>query len=273
MHLSLWSPHHTQGVIGGGHVLISGAPGAGKSHLLREAIIPALVASGAQVLVIDYADVIGAMIKGLRREVYGEETFGISNPNAPSPAPGLLGSSAIATLACERAGRDAMADLLLRSLYVELVKNPPDREARRFLVVDISHQSSALSTFGPLLREAVKNGFTLIVTCQSPSALDDDLFALFSTHVCFYHFFKRCLKIMSQALLSTDPSMSPQTVKGRLMGTYAEDAAQHYQFTREQLAGDLLPQVTSETRIASGYNKLLNTTEEGGAQPREYTAK
>jgi hypothetical protein len=29
---------------------------------------------------------------------------------------------------------------------------------------------------------------------------------LFSTHVCFYHFFKRCLKAMSQALLSTDPS-------------------------------------------------------------------
>ena len=45
------------------------------------------------------------------------------------------------------------------------------------------------------------------------------------------------------------------------------------QFTREQLAGDLMPQVTNESRIASGYNKLLNTTEEGGAQPREYTAK
>jgi len=206
MHLSLWTPHHTQGVIGGGHVLISGAPGAGKSHLLREAIIPVLVASGAQVLVIDYADVIGAKIKGLRREVYGEETFGVSNPNAPSPAPDLLGSSAIATLACERAGRDAMADLLLRSLYVELVKNPPDRDVSRFLVVDISHQSSALSTFGLLLRTAVKSGYTLIVTCQSPSTLDDDLLALFSTHVCFYHFFKRCLKTMSQALLSTDPT-------------------------------------------------------------------
>lgn len=44
-------------------------------------------------------------------------------------------------------------------------------------------------------------------------------------------------------------------------------------FTREQLAGDLLPNAGQEQKIASGYNKLLMTTEEGGAQAKEYIAK
>ena len=44
------------------------------------------------------------------------------------------------------------------------------------------------------------------------------------------------------------------------------------QFTREQLAGDLMPGATRRQLIASGYNRLNMTTREGGSQPKEYIA-
>ena len=42
------------------------------------------------------------------------------------------------------------------------------------------------------------------------------------------------------------------------------------QFTREQLAGDLLPDASTDQKIATGYNRLLQTSHEGGVQPGEY---
>ncbi|MBJ06554.1 MAG: hypothetical protein CMO40_05455 [Verrucomicrobiaceae bacterium] len=44
------------------------------------------------------------------------------------------------------------------------------------------------------------------------------------------------------------------------------------QFTREQLAGDLLPDPSIDQMVATGYNRLLQTSHEGGLQAREYLA-
>jgi hypothetical protein len=44
-------------------------------------------------------------------------------------------------------------------------------------------------------------------------------------------------------------------------------------FTLEQLAGDIIPNPTTETRIATCFNRLNCMTREGGAQPKEYLAK
>jgi Protein of unknown function (DUF1553)/Protein of unknown function (DUF1549)/Planctomycete cytochrome C len=45
------------------------------------------------------------------------------------------------------------------------------------------------------------------------------------------------------------------------------------QFTREQLAGDLIPNATREQKVASAFNRLNRTSAEGGLQPKEYLAK
>lgn len=45
------------------------------------------------------------------------------------------------------------------------------------------------------------------------------------------------------------------------------------QFTVEQLAGDLLPDPTLWQQVATGYNRLLQTSHEGGVQAKEYLAK
>lgn len=44
------------------------------------------------------------------------------------------------------------------------------------------------------------------------------------------------------------------------------------QFTQAQLAGDLLPESSTDDKIASGYNRLLQTSHEGGVQAKEYLA-
>jgi hypothetical protein len=45
------------------------------------------------------------------------------------------------------------------------------------------------------------------------------------------------------------------------------------EFTREQIAGDLLPDSTIEDKVASAYNRMNRTSAEGGLQPKEYLAK
>ena len=44
-------------------------------------------------------------------------------------------------------------------------------------------------------------------------------------------------------------------------------------FTREQLAGDLLPDATRDQKIAAAYNRLNLMSAEGGGQDKEYHAK
>ncbi len=66
----------------------------------------------------------------------------------------------------------------------------------------------------------------------------------------------------------------------RLMWKYRDYVIQSFnrnkpfdRFTVEQLAGDLLPNATTEQKIGSAFNRLGPTSSEGGAIPEEYLAK
>jgi len=50
------------------------------------------------------------------------------------------------------------------------------------------------------------------------------------------------------------------------------DNMRYDDFTRLQLAGDLEPESTQQDKVASAYNRLLQTSHEGGVQPKEYLA-
>ena len=44
-------------------------------------------------------------------------------------------------------------------------------------------------------------------------------------------------------------------------------------FTLEQVAGDLLPDASQQTRVGSAFNRMILSTAEGGAQPKDYECR
>jgi mono/diheme cytochrome c family protein len=70
----------------------------------------------------------------------------------------------------------------------------------------------------------------------------------------------------------SDNPMNVWPYRDYVIGAFNKDMP-FDQFTREQIAGDLLPNATQEQKVASCYNRLIETTEEGGAQAREYVVK
>jgi mono/diheme cytochrome c family protein len=69
-----------------------------------------------------------------------------------------------------------------------------------------------------------------------------------------------------------DKSRSISPYRDYVIGSFNNNLP-YNQFILEQLAGDLLPEPTVQQKVASGFNMLLQTTDEGGAQAKEYLAK
>jgi hypothetical protein len=73
--------------------------------------------------------------------------------------------------------------------------------------------------------------------------------------------------------LLASPHYGEQMAIGWLDVVRFADTIGFDQFTIHQVAGDLVPDANQETRVGSAFNRLLLSTEEGGAQAKDYEAR
>ena len=74
--------------------------------------------------------------------------------------------------------------------------------------------------------------------------------------------------LVSTATISGRPGRIAITCCG-----HSATTSRSIEFTREQIAGDLLPNATVDQKVAAAYNRLNRASAEGGLQPKEYLAK
>ncbi|MEM7014745.1 MAG: DUF1549 domain-containing protein, partial [Verrucomicrobiota bacterium] len=132
---------------------------------------------------------------------------------------------------------------LIRRLYLDLLGLPPSPEA-----VDAFVKDESPDAYEKLVQQLLKNpayGERMAVYWLDLVRYADTI---------GYH---------------SDNFMEVSAYRDYVIGAFNRNLA-YDQFTIEQLAGDLLENPTQDQQIASGYNRLLQTTQEGGAQPEEY---
>jgi hypothetical protein len=106
----------------------------------------------------------------------------------------------------------------------------------------------------------------------SPAAYECVVDRLLDTDACAEHFARYWLDAVRYADthgIHIDNYRSIWPYRDWVIGAFRKNMP-FDQFTIEQMAGDLLPNATLEQKIASGYNRCVPTTSEGGAIPEEY---
>ncbi len=162
--------------------------------------------------------------------------------------------------------KNAIDAFILRRLKEERVS--PSREADR--VTLIRRLSFDLTGLPPTPAEV-----KAFVSDRSPKAYENIVARLLKSK----HFGERLAQYWLDVVRFAD-SNGYHSDEARSVGPFRDyviDAFNNNKrydvFIREQLAGDLMKNAGVEQRVASGFNMLLQTTNEGGAQEKEYLAK
>ncbi|HKX60678.1 MAG TPA: DUF1553 domain-containing protein [Verrucomicrobiae bacterium] len=106
----------------------------------------------------------------------------------------------------------------------------------------------------------------------SPAAYEKAVNRLLASEACAEHFARQWLDAVRYADtqgIHHDHYRSVWPYRDWVIGAFMTNMA-FDRFTIEQLGGDLLPSASLEQKVASGFNRLLPTTGEGGAIPEEY---
>jgi hypothetical protein len=145
-----------------------------------------------------------------------------------------------------------------------LEPNPEEQKARLFR--RLSFDLTGLPPSEKELEKALRD--------KSPRAYEKRVDALLASDASAEHFAGIWLDAVRYADtqgIHHDHSRSIWPYRDWVIGAYKSNLP-FDEFTVEQLAGDLLPGATLDQQIASGYNRLLPTTGEGGAIEAEYRA-
>ena len=108
----------------------------------------------------------------------------------------------------------------------------------------------------------------------SPAAYERAVDRLLATEACAEQFARQWLDAIRYADthgIHIDNYRSIWPFRDWVVGAFRKNMP-FDQFTIEQMAGDLLPDATLDQKVASGFNRCLPTTSEGGAIAAEYEA-
>ncbi len=188
-----------------------------------------------------------------RRE--GEKKSGAARVVSPSPP--LPVSPSLA-----RNPIDAF--VLARLAEEKLHPSPPEQPSRllRRVTLDLTGLPPTPEEIAAFLRD------------PSPGAYDRVVDRLLASDACAEQFGRQWLDAVRYADthgIHIDNYRSIWPYRDWVVGAFRSNMP-FDQFTIEQMAGDLLPAATLDQKVASGFNRCLATTSEGGAIAAEYEA-